>query len=477
MERLPRPPSRAASSPPLACRLPSLRAPPYPASAGARPYPAATPTSWPRPASTGGTSSRSGPRESFSPALRATTRISIRPTETSTRPSWTTCGSCPKEESLSTAPTTQAPPRPPAKSSRERPDLVLVPYGVSAEGPFRLQGYQARDGSASFSLRASISISGSGSQDAISPSTRQRPWPSPFPSSGKRGGAGRQPALSPRREDLEKSRAAIAAFAGSKRSSEILGEAGGVLFMDDYGHHPTAIRETIRGIKEFWPERRLVVDFMSHTYSRTKALLRRLRRQPGSRPTPSSCTASTASARERPDPRYPAACSSSLAASRHGRAADGLYFEGVLEGADRIADSLRPGDLFLTMGAGDNWRLGEALSRTGYREEARDDQEHDGLRAPRHRAGQAFAQASSSNPTTIATSISRSPCLPTFHARAAASRLSSPSGSCMARSRPGFGSASSMRRSRRTPTSRRPKPCPRSSGKWPRLAASIRESP
>ena len=34
---------------------------------------------------------------------------------------------------------------------------------------------------------------------------------------------------------------------------EIVGEAGGVLVMDDYAHHPTALKATIAGIKEFWP--------------------------------------------------------------------------------------------------------------------------------------------------------------------------------------------------------------------------------
>ena len=53
----------------------------------------------------------------------------------------------------------------------------------------------------------------------------------------------------------------------------MVGEAGGVLFMDDYAHHPTAIQKTLEGIRRFYPDRRLIVDFMSHTYSRTRALL------------------------------------------------------------------------------------------------------------------------------------------------------------------------------------------------------------
>jgi UDP-N-acetylmuramate--alanine ligase len=43
--------------------------------------------------------------------------------------------------------------------------------------------------------------------------------------------------------------------------------------MDDYGHHPAAIKTTLEGLKGFYPHRRLVVSFMSHTYTRTAALL------------------------------------------------------------------------------------------------------------------------------------------------------------------------------------------------------------
>ena len=68
-------------------------------------------------------------------------------------------------------------------------------------------------------------------------------------------------------------RKALDGFRGSKRRSEIIGEAGGIIFMDDYGHHPTAIKTTLEGLKSFYPARRLVVSFMSHTYTRTAALL------------------------------------------------------------------------------------------------------------------------------------------------------------------------------------------------------------
>jgi UDP-N-acetylmuramate: L-alanyl-gamma-D-glutamyl-meso-diaminopimelate ligase len=50
-------------------------------------------------------------------------------------------------------------------------------------------------------------------------------------------------------------------FPGMKRRQEIRGEAGGVTVVDDFAHHPTAVRETIRGTVARWPDRRLLVVF------------------------------------------------------------------------------------------------------------------------------------------------------------------------------------------------------------------------
>lgn len=67
-------------------------------------------------------------------------------------------------------------------------------------------------------------------------------------------------------------REGIRTYTGVHRRLEIKGEAGGVLVVDDYGHHPTEIRATLRAAREAWPGRRLVVVFQPHRYTRTKAL-------------------------------------------------------------------------------------------------------------------------------------------------------------------------------------------------------------
>ena len=61
--------------------------------------------------------------------------------------------------------------------------------------------------------------------------------------------------------DRDKLRDGLATFAGVKRRQEIKGNIGGVLVMDDFAHHPTAVKETLSGIKEAYPGRRLWAIF------------------------------------------------------------------------------------------------------------------------------------------------------------------------------------------------------------------------
>jgi UDP-N-acetylmuramate: L-alanyl-gamma-D-glutamyl-meso-diaminopimelate ligase len=61
--------------------------------------------------------------------------------------------------------------------------------------------------------------------------------------------------------DMHKVRNALTAFQGVKRRQEVLGEPGGVLVIEDFAHHPTAVRETVKGIRAKYPGRRLLSIF------------------------------------------------------------------------------------------------------------------------------------------------------------------------------------------------------------------------
>lgn len=157
--------------------------------------------------------------------------------------------------------------------------------------------------------------------------------------------------------DLTTIRNSLDSFKGAKRRSETLGEAKGILFMDDYGHHPTAIRKTLKGIHDFYPHRRIIADFMSHTYSRTAALLTEF--------ADAFNYADTvilhkiyASARE----KYTGEISGRTLYKHMKKWHKNVYyFDEIMSAKDFVKNELRQGDLFITIGAGDNWKLGRAI--------------------------------------------------------------------------------------------------------------------
>lgn len=72
--------------------------------------------------------------------------------------------------------------------------------------------------------------------------------------------------------DAEKIRETLKDFRGAWRRFELVGEKNGTLIISDYAHHPTAIRETIKGAKKFYPDKKILVVFQPHHQDRTKKL-------------------------------------------------------------------------------------------------------------------------------------------------------------------------------------------------------------
>ncbi len=73
--------------------------------------------------------------------------------------------------------------------------------------------------------------------------------------------------------DLNAAVDALRAFRGVNRRFQLHGEAHGVIVLDDYAHHPTEVSAAIDAARQRWPERRIVVLFQPHTYTRTSYLL------------------------------------------------------------------------------------------------------------------------------------------------------------------------------------------------------------
>jgi UDP-N-acetylmuramate--alanine ligase len=237
---------------------------------------------------------------------------------------------------------------------REERGIRFIPYGFSAPGPFRLLSFKTAGERTRMELEGfpgELRLRVPGRHSALDAAAALALTDSLVRNEYGEQGDGWD---EKRREGV---RRALEEFRGSRRRSEILGEAGGILFMDDYGHHPTAIRTTLEGLRDFYPGRRLVVSFMSHTYTRTAALLDEFA---------SSFEMADvvilhriyASARE----AYTGGVTGlTLFEKTRERHKEVYYRENPEDAGDLLKGLLGPGDLFLTMGAGDNWKLGKIL--------------------------------------------------------------------------------------------------------------------
>jgi len=234
--------------------------------------------------------------------------------------------------------------------TEQRPDIGLIPYGEKAGGEYRVREISVEPGRTRFSLdgfKGEFSLRIPGKHTAFNAVAAMALVCSLLK---KEKGEITE-------NDLQAILAGIDEFRGSKRRSEIIGEAGGVLFMDDYAHHPTAIRKTIEGLKEFYPHKRIVVDFMSHTYSRTCTLLEDFGKSLQSADEV-ILHKIYASAREQ---NRKSISGWDLYTATRKYMVNVSYYHEVMDALDYCLESLNSPDLFITMGAGDNWRLGYEL--------------------------------------------------------------------------------------------------------------------
>ncbi|MBL8024334.1 MAG: UDP-N-acetylmuramate--L-alanine ligase [Elusimicrobia bacterium] len=148
---------------------------------------------------------------------------------------------------------------------------------------------------------------------------------------------------------------ALASFQGVGRRLEWKGERGGVAVMDDYGHHPTEIKATLQALKERFPQRRAVVVFQPHRYSRTRNLADEFAASFSQADVVGLLDIYAAS--EAP---LPGVTSDWLAerVRAQGVSVTRLTAE---TGPATLRGLVKKGDVVLTLGAGDVWRWGEQL--------------------------------------------------------------------------------------------------------------------
>lgn len=152
--------------------------------------------------------------------------------------------------------------------------------------------------------------------------------------------------------------AGLESFAGVGRRLERKGEAADVVVYDDYGHHPTAIRETIVALRQREPGRRLWAVYEPLTYHRTAALLTGFA---DALATADAVAVADIWAGRDPDTSVASAAGLADAVRRRhpGIAAEA---PGSVEAtADWLAGQVRPADVVLVMGGGHSYRIGERL--------------------------------------------------------------------------------------------------------------------
>ncbi len=154
-------------------------------------------------------------------------------------------------------------------------------------------------------------------------------------------------------EDID---AALVSFRGSWRRFEYKGEVGGALVYDDYAHHPTAIQKTLEAAREAFPDKKIIVAFHPHLYSRTRdlfegfiAALARADRV---------ILAPIYAARERDTHSV---SSDTLAEAISAKGTDALSLHSFEEIERELTAIAAPGQLIITMGAGDIYKVADNL--------------------------------------------------------------------------------------------------------------------
>jgi UDP-N-acetylmuramate--alanine ligase len=152
---------------------------------------------------------------------------------------------------------------------------------------------------------------------------------------------------------LEAAVAGLAEFHGMARRFEMKGQHEDVVVVDDYAHHPTEIAATLCAARELHPRRRVVVVFQPHLYSRTRDFAKEFGEALATADL--ALIAPIYPARERPIPGITSASIRSASRPERLRALSSDEAVGT-----ELEAMLRPGDLLLTLGAGDVARFGEA---------------------------------------------------------------------------------------------------------------------
>ena len=158
---------------------------------------------------------------------------------------------------------------------------------------------------------------------------------------------------------FERIKAGLEGFTGVERRFHIRGEAGGITVVDDYGHHPEEIKAVLRAAKKGWPNR-VVAVFQPHRYSRTKDLFNEFL-SAFNDAEKLILTEVYAAGEEKIPGASGEALYNGIKAYGH---KDVSYVPETAKLPGYLAGVVQPGDIVITLGAGDVWKAGVAFAES-----------------------------------------------------------------------------------------------------------------
>ncbi len=157
---------------------------------------------------------------------------------------------------------------------------------------------------------------------------------------------------------FEKIKTGLENFTGVNRRFEIKGMFNDIMVVDDYAHHPTEIAATLDGARSGWPRRRIVAVFQPHLYSRTREFYMEFARSFFQ--VDVLVVTDVYPAREEPIPGVSGNLIAETAQTLGHREVH--YVENKNDLPDFVFKILQPGDMVITIGAGDIWKYGIKLA-------------------------------------------------------------------------------------------------------------------
>ncbi|RMI26206.1 MAG: UDP-N-acetylmuramate--L-alanine ligase [Calditrichaeota bacterium] len=150
---------------------------------------------------------------------------------------------------------------------------------------------------------------------------------------------------------------ALENFSGISRRFEIKAEGNGILLADDYAHHPTEVRATLQGARQSYPDRRLVAVFQPHLFTRTRDFYKDFARAFFEAEV--LFVTDVYPSREKPIEGITGQLIADAAVAMGHKQV--TYVPDKQQLPQAVLAALQPGDLVITMGAGDIWKCAAAL--------------------------------------------------------------------------------------------------------------------